>query len=167
MTSLVEDIYTFNQEAGLLGKGMDSFKEMAYTLEECFEGFEGAYNTLDKDGNPFKPGDMEYPTSRQLGLSLANSLKDGMDIHKLPDIPEVGELDKSIDIVVYNIGKIAKMGLTVEEIYEAFAVVSEANLAKLNGPKDEHGKQLKPEGWVPPEDKLQLILDSRKGIING
>jgi len=162
--SIVQDIFTFNKEAGLLNDGMDSFKELAYVLEESFEGFEGIYNTADLDGNPFKPGDMQYPTARQLGVSLANSLKDGLDIHDLPQLTEVQEFDKSIDAVVFHIGKFAKMGLTVEQVAEGFAAVSACNMAKLTGPKDELGKQLKPEGWTGPEDKLQKILDDRKDI---
>jgi len=161
MANIVQDIYDFNSKAGLLEDGMDSFKELAYTLEECFEGFEGVYNTADMDGNPFKPGDANYPTARQIGLSLANSLKDGLDIHDLPELTEVQELDKSIDIVVFNIGKLAKMGLSVDQIHEAFGVVSNANMAKLDAPKDSAGKQLKPDGWVGPEEQLQTILSER------
>ena len=140
---------------------MDSFKEISYIFEEAFEGYEEAYNTTSITGERFKPGDVEYPTARQLGLSLANSIKDFFERTGYPLPTEVQEFDKSIDSVVFHIGKLLKMGLTIDQIQEGFDVVSEANLAKLSAPKDEYGKQLKPEGWEPPEDKLQVILDKR------
>ena len=166
MSRLIDEIFTFNEKADLLGNGMDSFKELAYVLEESFEGFEGIYNTADLAGNPFKPGDPEYPTARQLGVSLANSLKDGLDIHDLPQLTDVQEFDKSIDAVVFHIGKLAKMGLTRRQVAEGFSVVAEANMAKVSAPKDSAGKQLKPDGWVGPEDKLQLILNERQKETN-
>jgi len=161
MANLVQDIYDFNSKAGLLNNGMDSFKELAYVLEESFEGYEEAYNTQDQDGNRFKPGDKEYPKARQLGLSLANSIKDSFARTGLPLPSEVQEFDKSIDAVVFHIGKLAKMRLTASQIEEGFAAVSDCNMAKLTGPKDDLGKQLKPEGWTGPEDRLQSILDKR------
>jgi len=163
-SQLVTDIYSFNKAMGLLDDGMDSFKELAYVFEESFEGYEEAYNTMNSEGKPFKPGDNEYPTARGLGLSLANSIRDGMAIKDLPLPSEVAEVDKSIDAVVFHIGKLAKMGLSPAQIDAMFAVVSGCNMAKLNGPKDSLGKQLKPEGWTGPEDALQAILDQRKEL---
>jgi hypothetical protein len=160
-SKLVQDIYDFNSKAGLLGAGMDSFKELAYVLEESFEGYEGAYVTKDENGEYFKPGDKYYPTGRHLGLSLANSIKEAMSAKDMPLPSEVAEVDKSIDAVWFHIGKLSKMGLTPELIEEAFAAVSYANMSKLGGPKDELGKQLKPEGWVGPEKALEEILSRR------
>jgi len=53
------------------------------------------------------------------------------------------------------------MGLTTEQVYEAFGIVSNCNIAKLGGPKDDLGKQLKPEGWKGPEESLKALLDRR------
>ena len=160
--SIIQDIYDFNKEAGLLEDGMDSFKELAYVLEESFEGYEEAYNIADEDGNRYKPGDPKYPTARQLGLSLANSIKDSFERNGFPLPTDVQEADKSIDAVIFHIGKLAKMGLTPDQIEQMFSVVTGCNMAKLGGPKDELGKQLKPEGWTGPEEQLQAILDERK-----
>lgn len=155
MSSLVQDIYDFNDKAGFLGKGMDSFKETAYILEEAIEGFEDVFNM---------PEDPEAPvvTARSWSLGLLNAVKDAKEARGLPMPEEVDELDKAIDGVVFNIGKLAKMGLSVEQIEEAFGIVSNANMSKIGAPKDEHGKQLKPEGWVAPETLLQGVLDRRK-----
>lgn len=159
--SFIEDVYEFNKRADLLEDGMDPFKELAYVFEESFEGFEECYNTQDENGDPFKPGDKEYPTARQLGLSLANSIKDAVERRGLEMPSEVAEVDKSIDAMVFHIGKLAKMGLTADQTERLCSVVTGANLRKLDGPKDDHGKQLKPEGWVGPEEDLQKILDER------
>jgi predicted HAD superfamily Cof-like phosphohydrolase len=157
MPKLVEEIYEFNSKAGFLGKGMDSFLETAYILEEAVEGYEDVFNN---------PDDPEAPviTARVWALGFLNQVKAAKEQRKLPMPSEVAELDKAIDGVVFNIGKMAKMGLSVEQIYEAFGVVSNANMAKLTAPKDELGKQLKPEGWTGPEPQLQAILDKRKPV---
>ena len=159
---LIDDVFTFNEKAGLLEGDMDSFKELAYVLEESFEGYEEAYNTTDSSGERYRPGDKEYPTARQLGLSLANSIKDSFTRTGLSLPSEVQEFDKSLDAIVFHIGKLAKMRLSREQVAEGAAVVSACNLAKLDGPKDELGKQLKPEGWKGPEEELQRILDERQ-----
>jgi hypothetical protein len=162
VSRLIDEIFTFNEKAGLLNDDMDSFKELAYVLEESFEGYEEAYNTQDQDGNRFKPGDKEYPTARNLGLSLANSIKDSFARTGMPLPTEVQEFDKSLDAVFFHIGKLAKMGLSRSQVAEGASVVAECNMAKLDGPKDELGKQLKPEGWTGPEPELQRILDERQ-----
>ena len=158
-----EAIVEFNRQAGFLnGEPMDALKELAYIFEEAFEGFEDAYVTKDENGEYFKPGDRDYPTARQLGLSLVNSLREAMSAKGFELPSEVAEFDKSIDAIVFHKGKLAKMGLTAAQIDEGIHTVNDANMAKLTAPKDEFGKQMKPDGWVGPEEKLQAILDSRK-----
>ena len=154
VTSVVQDIYDFNAKMGLLGKGMDSFMETAYILEEAVEGYEDVFNN---------PGDPEAPvvTARSWALGFLNQVKDAKEARNLPMPSEVDEADKAIDGVVFNIGKLAKMNLSVDQIERMFKVVSGCNMSKLDGPKDELGKQLKPEGWTGPESELQKILDER------
>lgn len=157
MCSLVEDIVEFNEKAGFLGSGMDSFKETAYILEEAIEGYEDVFNM---------PSDPEAPvvTARVWAVSLLNQIKLAKEARGLPMPTEVEEFDKAIDGVFFNIGKLAKMNLSTAQIQEGFKVVSDANMSKLGAPLDELGKQLKPEGWVAPEAKLQAILDARTTI---
>ena len=154
MSDLVQDIYNFNEKADLLGKGMDSFMETAYILEEAIEGYEDVFNM---------PEDPKAPivTARTWALGFLNQVKDAKEARGLPMPAEVDEADKAIDGVVFNIGKLAKMNLTSDQIKRMFKVVSGCNMAKLDGPKDEHGKQLKPEGWTGQEPELQKILDER------
>jgi len=155
MSTLIEDIHTFNEKADLLGKGMDSFMETAFILEEAVEGYEDVFNM---------PEDPKAPvvTARSWALGFLNQVKEAKESRGLPMPAEVDEVDKAIDGVVFNIGKLAKMDLSVDQIERMFKVVSGCNMAKLDGPKDEHGKQLKPEGWTGPEPELQKILDERK-----
>jgi len=162
MFDIVDDVFHFNEEAGLLGKPMDSFLETAYVLEEGIEGFEAAFNGQHKDGTPIKPGDKEWVTARQWSLSFMNQIHQAFEQRKLEMPSEVSEFDKAIDGIWFNIGKLAKMNLSEYQVREGFAAVYRANIAKIGGPKDEHGKQLKPEGWKGPEATLQEILDKRK-----
>jgi predicted HAD superfamily Cof-like phosphohydrolase len=151
---IIKDIYDFNDKAGLLGNGMDSFLETAYILEEAIEGYEDVFNNPDDENAP-------VVTARDWALGFLNQVKEAKEQRGLPMPSEVAELDKAIDGVVFNIGKIAKMGLNPEQIARAFKVVHGCNMNKLSGPKDELGKQLKPEGWTGPEEELQKILDER------
>jgi len=152
--TLVQDIYDFNEKAGLLGNGMDSFMETAYILEEAIEGYEDVFNMPEDPNAP-------VVTARSWALGFLNQVKQAKENRGLPMPAEVDEVDKAIDGVVFNIGKLAKMGLTVEQICRMFKVVSDCNMSKLDGPKDDLGKQLKPEGWTGPEKDLQKILDER------
>jgi hypothetical protein len=157
-SKLVQDIYDFNDKAGFLGNGMDSFVESAYIFEEALEGYEDVMNN---------PNDPEAPivTPRNWSLSLLNAIKDAKEQRGLPMPEEVDELDKAIDLCVFSIGKMAKLGLSPEQIDEAFSIVAKANLSKIGAPKDVHGKQLKPEGWEAPEPQLQALLDRRANPI--
>jgi len=157
----IEGIIEFNEKAGLLDKGLDSFNEAAYILEEGIEGFEAAFNGANDDGTMVKPGDKNWVSARQWALSLMNQIHQAFEARNLEMPSEVAEFDKAIDGIVFNVGKLAKMGLTATDIVNGINVVNECNIAKLGGPKDEKGKQLKPENWVGPEKELQQILDLR------
>ena len=162
MYDIVDDVFHFNKEAKLLDKPMDTFAETAYVLEEAMEGFEAAFNGAHKDGTPVKPGDKEWVTPRAWSLGFMNQILQAFQQRNL-DLPsEVEEFDKAIDGIWFNIGKLAKMNLTETQVRNGFNAVARANMTKIDGPKDEHGKQLKPEGWVGPEVELQKILDKRK-----
>ena len=154
MYNVVDAVYEFKEKAGFLGKGMDSFLETAYILEEAIEGYEDVFNQPDDPNAP-------VVTARSWAIGFLNHVKEAKEARGLPMPSDVEELDKAIDGIIFNIGKIAKMGLTQEQLSRAFESETTCNMAKLGAPKDELGKQLKPEGWVGPEETLQKILDER------
>lgn len=148
MSNFVQEIYDFNQQAGLLEKGYNDFLESSFQIEEALEGFnieEVSQNTTDY----------------QFKTSSAKELARYILEHEQFTGSDVDRLDKAIDAIVFAIGSIAKLGLNVEQIYRAIGAVTEANLQKLTMPKDEHGKLTKPADFVGPEVKLQTILDER------
>lgn len=157
MPDIVQGIYTFNEKAGLLGKGMDSFMETAYILEEAVEGYEDVFNNPDDPNAP-------VVTARDWALGFLNQVKVAKENRGLPMPSEVAEADKAIDGIVFNVGKLAKMRLNPEQINRMINIVTGCNMQKLEGPKDELGKQLKPEGWVGPEDRLQEVLNERPAL---
>ena len=149
MSNFVQEIYDFNQQAGLLEKGYNDFLESSFQIEEALEGFnieEVSQNTTDY----------------QFKTSSAKELARYILEHEQFTGSDVDRLDKAIDAIVFAIGSIAKLGLNVEQIHRAIGVVTEANLTKLNCPKDEFGKLTKPVDFVGPEVKLQAILDERQ-----
>ena len=155
MSTIVADIYRFNEEAGLLGKGMDSFLETSMALEECIEGFEPVFNM---------PEDPKAPvvTARSWALGLLNQVKESMEARAIPMPIEVDELDKAIDLCILSFGKMFKMGLTPAQVEECFSIVNNANMTKVGCVTASDGKLTKPEDFKAPEVFLQKILDDRK-----
>lgn len=59
----------------------------------------------------------------------------------------LGCIDALCDLLYVTYGAAVAMGIDLEPFFEE---VQRANMEKTNGPKREDGKQLKPEGWQPP-----------------
>lgn len=57
-------------------------------------------------------------------------------------------IDALCDLLYVTYGAAVAMGIDLEPFFEE---VQRANMEKTNGPKREDGKQLKPEGWYPPD----------------
>ena len=152
--NFVQQIYDFNQQAGLLDSGYDDFLESSFQIEEALEGFDLLYFSKDLIDAFTAPRDFSAMDTKEISRAIVNTTGEftGSDVDRL---------DKSIDAIVYAIGAIAKLGLNVEQIHRAISVVTESNLQKLSCPKDEFGKLTKPADFVGPEAKLQPILDER------
>lgn len=146
----VKLIHKFNKDCGLLEKKYSDFLESSFQIEEALEGFDLkslTYKLIDQNcEEPASPKEI----SREIALLCAK------------EIADVDRLDKHLDSIVYNFGSLFKLGLTPQEAIKALTIVAEANMQKLTAGKDEHGKQKKPEGFIPPEDRLQKILDEVK-----
>lgn len=155
----IKAIYKFNQECKrpdgscLLDQGYNDQKESAFSIEEMLEGFD---NTELSQVLGYSETQSPKELSREI-IERACSTAE--------EISDVDRLDKHLDSIVYNFGSIFKLGLTPQEAIKALSIVADANLQKITAGQDEHGKQCKPENFIPPEAKLQKILDERK--LNG
>ena len=84
---------------------------------------------------------------------LKEELEEFRDATDLVDLT-----DAALDLIYVAIGTLHKIGLRPEDMVDALQVVQDANTQKF-GKKDENGKVQKPENFIPPEEKLQKILD--------
>jgi predicted HAD superfamily Cof-like phosphohydrolase len=76
-----------------------------------------------------------------------------------PDFVEA--VDGLCDLLYVVFGAFDAFGIDATPYFQ---VVHEANMTKLTGPVDEHGKRGKPPGFVPPNEAIraQLIKDGWK-----
>jgi hypothetical protein len=155
--SAIKSIYKFNLECKrpdgscLLDQGYDDSKEAVFSIEEMLEGFNldllpSMLNMVQEDGEP-----SPKTISRKIVWHTNGS-----------NMTDVDRLDKHLDSIVYNFGSIFKLGLSPQQALKALSIVCDANLTKLSAGQDDHGKQRKPIGFIPPEQRLQLILDERE-----
>jgi len=158
----IKSIYKFNQECKrpdgscLLDQGYDDLKEIAFSIEEMIEATDGTgINLIASALSKYTPE--IRPTPKDVSRSIAWLCYGGT----AQEASDVDRLDKHLDSIVYNFGSIFKLGLTPQQALKALSIVCEANLQKLSAGQDEHGKQRKPEDFVPPETRLQAILDER------
>ena len=149
----IKQIYKFNQEAGLLEQGYEDARECAFPIEEALEGLSGietlgkifGFRELGRDINP-----------KELSRSIVGIC--GADQGE--PVADVDRLDKHLDIIVFSLGSIFKLGLNPQEAMHALEIVAAANMAKLGAGTDEAGKAKKGAYWKPPEPELQKILDN-------
>lgn len=157
MENPIKQIYKFNKEAGFLGKGHNPWLEAAFQIEEALEGFNLPFIAWRLGFSPEEVPNMDAKLlSRYV---LGETSKDTV-------ISEVDSLDKACDAVIFAVGSMAKLGLSVNQITQALNVVMQANNAKLkNATYDHEGKLLKAATFEGPEAKLQEILDNRQPLV--
>lgn len=160
--NFIDQIYEFNQKAGLLDKPYDDFLESSFQIEEALEGFEHSYGWKEYLLPALFGNDTQYQSPKNVSRYIVNMINRNCWETCCPVvISDVDRLDKACDAIVFAVGSIAKLKLTPTQLNEAMSIVMNANLAKLGMPKDEHGKLMKPEGFVGPEVQLQALLDRR------
>jgi predicted HAD superfamily Cof-like phosphohydrolase len=79
----------------------------------------------------------------------------------------VDQVDALVDVCVFAIGGLCKLGLTEVQVEACFNAVMDANFKKKAGanpnrPVEGVKDGYKPEGWVPPEAAIEEILYGRK-----
>lgn len=72
--------------------------------------------------------------------------------HTAPDFEEA--IDGLCDLIYVVLGSAVAWGIDLDPF---FREVQRANMEKLTGPKRADGKQLKPEGWRPPDIETILL----------
>ena len=170
MSNFIQEIYDFNKQAGLLDKPYYDILESSFQVEEALEGFDlrklyAKLNGFSEDTTKVTLSLDDFSisaktVSRHILYDFIASDNEASSLHT-DYLSDVDRLDKHVDSIIYNIGSLAKLGLNPEQIARAISVVTQANLTKLNCPKDEFGKLTKPADFVGPEVKLQTILDER------
>lgn len=162
MENPIKAIYKWQVEAGLADRPYDDFLESSFQIEEALEGFDneavGVLQQAMEDKSPEFSQTPSYVYSPKLASrAVMLYIED-----KSKPLSDVDRFDKAIDAIVFAIGSMAKLGLTPQQIQKGILVVNQANMQKLGMPVDEHGKKIKPEGFVGPEEQLQKILSERK-----
>lgn len=76
----------------------------------------------------------------------------------------VDQVDALVDTIIFAIGGMYRMGLTLSQIDACLAAVMEANFKKKAGVKANRAVEgvkdgVKPEGWVGPEARIAEILE--------
>ena len=148
----VKQIYKFNQQAGLLNNPYDDRRESAYPIEEALEGFFSRIN----NGIDFGMSDLSEYLSGLSPKEISRYIMN--DIVMSEPISDLDRLDKHLDTIVYSFGSIFKLGLSPQQAMRALDVVATKNMEKINAGQDLQGKQLKPKGFIGPEEQLQRIL---------
>ena len=79
----------------------------------------------------------------------------------------VGVVDALIDNLVFTLGVVYKLGINEPMFNEMFTTVMAANMEKKIGKKNGRGSigaadAVKPLGWVPPEVRLNEIINVGK-----
>lgn len=83
------------------------------------------------------------------------------DAHNAKDV--IGSVDAVIDQIYFQIGFLKRMGLSEQQVRDCFSAVHNANMEKKAGEQAKRAGSgvvdaVKPEGWVPPEERIALIL---------
>lgn len=171
MENIFKIVKKWQDDAGLSAKAHNPLVEGSFVLEESLELLRL------KDIQLYtKSGELVFNTSDESPIGLYN--KDGEEVFRLTkdmspkdlsraimftlfdnkDVSEVEKFDAAIDIIVFTIGAMSKLGLTPQQMVKGITVVNNANKQKLGQGQDEHGKNKKPEDFVGPEIELQKIM---------
>jgi predicted HAD superfamily Cof-like phosphohydrolase len=91
------------------------------------------------------------------GLEKAKQKSLAMEYNKTDLEIVIGQADALVDAFYFLAGTCAEIGIKPQALFD---IVQAANMAKLGDDgkpiiRPEDGKIMKPEGWVPPEAKLE------------
>jgi predicted HAD superfamily Cof-like phosphohydrolase len=99
-----------------------------------------------------------YIACQELYLRMADSFDKQIKKERHPN-KLVGQVDACVDIRYFNSGDFTILGVNPDPCFEE---VHSANMRKLfpdgKAHYNEHGKIVKPQGWVGPEEKLEAEI---------
>lgn len=156
---LFESIARLNEKVWNNPKGSyDAEKAAALQIEESLEGG----NSLEHLMRLVTPGAKEDEYIGDDPKTIARLIASAaFDKELSGQIEDVDAFDKHLDTIYIAIGELHKLGLNPDQMVDGLQIVHDANTQK-SGEKDSEGKVIKPEGFIPPEEKLQKILDKRE-----
>ena len=150
----IKQVYKFNEDAGLLNQGYDDQRECAFPIEEALEGLDyGIIASALENGGLY----LADARPKDIGRCIASAASSDAKYMK-----DVDRLDKHLDIIIFSLGSIFKLGLSPQQAMKALGIVATANMAKIGADVDEHGKAKKGAYWKAPEPELQKILNEVK-----
>lgn len=99
---------------------------------------------------------------KHLGKCLREEVSEFEDAFAMGDL--IGMIDSLVDGLYFGVGGLYKLGLPPEAISEIVLAVHEANMTKKKGTvahraTDGAVDAVKPNGWIPPEERIGQILD--------
>lgn len=152
MLNPIKEIAKWQHDAGNASKPYNDFLESSFQIEEALEGFE----------SPLRDLTLSFDGPKNTSRAIVSWMQRDSEVDF--EISDVDRLDKACDAIVFAIGSMCKLGLDHYAITKALNIVNTANKAKIDMPRDEHGKLLKPDDWekYAPELLLQKLLDERK-----
>ena len=125
---------------------------MLFRSEEALEGFD-LWKLAENVGMEVFP--------EMTAKDIARFILRG-DILSSTELDPVDAIDKAADAIVFAVGSMYKLGLQPSDIQAVLNVVMDANFTKLNNRKlDDHGKLMKPDSFVHPQEELQKLLNQR------
>jgi hypothetical protein len=165
MSDVIQAVYQWQSDAGNLDRPYDDFLESSFQIEEALEGFGDVSVVADAINREHFSACVSYsPRDVARGivsLSQSEVYDEEGGTGELVELSNVARFDKHVDGLIYHIGSLGKLGLSVDQICRGILAVNQANYQKLNAKRDAHGKLGKPADFIPPEEALQQILDER------
>lgn len=153
MVNSLKAVHAWQHASGNVAKGYDAKREAAFQIEEALEELD----KLDILYDILVNADVSVVDNspKEISRAIVNIAHSGKEIKK------VKALDKHVDSIIFDIGSIAKLGLSPQELNKAILIVNTANQQKLvNASFDSENKLNKPDGFIGPEIELQKLLDN-------
>lgn len=122
------------------------------------------HEVLGIQARPIEP--LNFTESSHLIKCMNEEVEEFKKAYEYGDF--IGMIDALMDEIYFAMGGLYKMGFTNEMAVEIFTAIHEANMEKKLG-KVAHRDTgapdaVKPNGWIPPEERIAKILDKHMKV---